>query len=312
MSKQVASKEPRPGTSWTVGLLKKVRLALGLDRCVGLYTGAAPISKDTLLYFGSLGMTVLEVYGMSECTGPQTINRPSAHKTGTAGPSIPGTEMKIADPDKDGNGEICYRGRHIFMGYMKNDKATSETIDDEGWLHSGDIGRVDKDGFLQITGRIKELIITAGGENIPPVLIEDEIIKEIGPIISNVMAIGDRRKFLTAVVTLKAEPKKDAKPGEYPFTDNLAPNALKELQNIGSSATTIAEAIKDEKVKKYIEDGIKRANKRATSNAQTIQKFEILPEDFSIEGNELTPTMKLKRRIVTEKYAPVIEKMYDV
>jgi len=289
-----------------------VKKALGLDRTRFCATAAAPISKETLDYFLSLNIPIYEIYGMSECTGPQTINRPNALKTGTAGPAIPGTEMKINDPDKDGNGEICYRGRHIFMGYLNNDKDTAETIDENGFLHSGDVGRVDKDGFLSITGRIKELIITAGGENIPPVLIEDEIKRELNDVISNVMVVGDRKKFLTCVVTLKTTANPDSKPGEYPFTNVLAPSAQSAFQAAGSKATVVEEALVDSKVREVVENGIKRANKKATSNAQTIQKFEIIKDDFTIEGNELTPTLKLKRRIVLEKHKELIEKMYDV
>jgi len=293
-------------------VFSKVKEALGLDRTRYCATAAAPIAKETLDYFLSLNIPIFEIYGMSESTGPQTINRPGFHKTSSCGPAMPGSEMKIADPDKAGNGEICYRGRHIFMGYMKNDKATAETIDAEGWLHSGDIGRVDQEGFLYITGRIKELIITAGGENIPPVLIEDEIKLDIGKVISNVMVVGDRKKFLTCLLTLKAKPNADAKPGEYPFSDELADSAVEQLSKAGSSAKTVQEAMKDPKVTEYLKAGIEKANKRAASNAQRIQKFAIVPVDFTLEGGELTPTMKLKRRIVVQQYEKEIEELYNV
>jgi len=292
-------------------VFEKVKEALGLDRVRFCATAAAPIARETLDYFMSLYIPIYEIYGMSECSGPQTVNVPGKHKTGTAGPALPGCEMKIQDPDAQGNGEIVYRGRHIFMGYMKNDKATAETIDEEGFLHSGDIGKVDGDGFLAITGRIKELIITAGGENIPPVLIEDEIKKELQDVISNVMVIGDRRKFLTCTITLKAVPKKDPNANEYPFTDDLAPSCKSVFSAQGSGAATVQQAASDEAVKKYIHQGIEKANQKAASNAQRIGKFIILPQDFTIEGNELTPTMKLKRRIVVEKYSADIEKMYE-
>jgi long-chain-fatty-acid--CoA ligase ACSBG len=291
-------------------VFNKVKDALGLDRTRYCATAAAPISKETLDFFLSLNIPIFEIYGMSESTGPQTINRPKQHKTTSCGPAMPGSEMKIANPDKEGNGEICYRGRHIFMGYMKNDKATAETIDDEGWLHSGDIGKMDAKAFLFITGRIKELIITAGGENIPPVLIEDEIKMEIGKVISNVMAVGDRKKFLTCLVTLKAKPNAEAKPGDYPFSDDLADSAIEQLAKGGSSAKTVQEAMKDPKVSEYIKAGIERANKRAASNAQRIQKFAIIPKDFTLEGGELTPTMKLKRRVVVQQCEKEIEDMY--
>jgi len=285
---------------------------LGLDRTRFCATSAAPISKETLVYFLSLNIPLFEIYGMSESTGPQTINRPKFHKTCSCGPAMPGSEMKIADPDKSGNGEICYRGRHIFMGYMKNDKATAETVDEEGWLHSGDIGKMDADGFLYITGRIKELIITAGGENVPPVLIEDEIKLEIGKVVSNIMAVGDRKKFLTALVTLKTKPSNEAKPGEYPFSDDLADSAIEQLAIVGSSAKTVKDAMKDPKVSEYIKAGIEKANKRAASNAQRIQKFAIVPKDFTLETGELTPTMKLKRRVVVQQYEKEVEEMYSV
>jgi len=294
-------------------VFEKVKEALGLDRVKFCATAAAPIARETLDYFMSLYIPILEIYGMSECTGPQTVNRPGKHKTGSAGPAMPGTELKIADPDKDGNGEICYRGRHIFMGYMHNDKATAETIDDDGWLHSGDVGKVDAEGFLYITGRIKELIITAGGENIPPVLIEDEIKKELPDVLANVMAVGDRKKFLSAVFTLKLANNPNAAQGEYPFSNELAPEAIKALTKAGiEGVTTLEQARASEAVLKYLQTGLDRANKRAISNAQKIQKFFVAPQDFSIEGNELTPTLKLKRRIVVEKYKDDIEKMYDV
>lgn len=180
-----------------------VKTAIGFDRCKIMATAAAPISKETLDYFNSISLPLMEIYGMSECTGPQTCSIPSKYATGFAGWAIPGSEMKIDQPDDQGNGEICFRGRHIMMGYLKNEQATAETIDVDGWLHSGDIGVIDKKGFLKITGRLKELIITAGGENVPPVLIENEIKNEIGEVVSNIIVIGDRRKFLSCLVSLK-------------------------------------------------------------------------------------------------------------
>jgi long-chain-fatty-acid--CoA ligase ACSBG len=196
---------------------------------------------------------------------------------------------------------------------MHNDKATAEAIDDEGWLHSGDVGVLDKDEFLYITGRIKELIITAGGENIPPVLIEDEIKKELQDVLANVMVVGDRKKFLSAVFTLKQAPKNDAAQGEFPFTNELAPDTKKAFAKAGiEGVNTVEEAIKNEGVHKFLQAGLDRANKKAISNAQRVQKFWLAPQDFTVEGNELTPTLKLKRRVVYDKYKEEIEKMYDV
>jgi len=179
-------------------VFKKIREALGFDRLRLAGTAAAPISKETLEYFLSINIPIFEIYGMSESSGPETLCVPESLRTGSCGQVFPGAEIKLDQPNKDGNGEICFRGRHVFMGYMRDAKSTAEAIDDDGWLHSGDIGALDADGFLHITGRIKELIITAGGENIPPVLIEDEIKKELCKVISNVMVIGDRKKSCPA------------------------------------------------------------------------------------------------------------------
>jgi len=177
-------------------LLKKPKAALGLDECRVFLSGAAPITMDTLNYFGSLTINIVEVYGMSENTGPQTCGKPSYFISGTCGTTLPGVEIKIDhDPsrDKPGEGEVCFRGRHVMMGYMHNADKTEETVDADGWLHSGDVGKVDPTtNLLGITGRIKELIITAGGENIAPVPIEDRL-KSLLPGISNVMMIGDKQ-----------------------------------------------------------------------------------------------------------------------
>lgn len=302
------NKQDKPW-GWTIAnllVLDKVKQNLGFDRVRFYGTSAAPIGKDTLDYFMSLNIPLLEIYGMSECSGPATFNIPGKHRTGSCGNPMPGCEVKLAE----GNQEICMRGRNVFMGYMKNDKATDECIDSEGWLHSGDVGSFDKDHFLTITGRIKELIITAGGENIPPVMIEDEIKKFIGDLVANIMVVGDRKKFLSALVTLKAEPIKDPQPGEYPFLQNLSKGALELAEKLGSTAKTVDDAAKDEKIRKYIEDGIKKYNKTATSNAQSVQKFHICSSDFTLEGGELTPTLKLKRKEVVKKYETDIDTMY--
>lgn len=286
-------------------VFKKVRKALGLTRCRFLATAAAPITRETLDFFLALDMPIYEIYGMSECTGPQTISMKGLHKTGKCGPVFEGAEMMIDNPDEDGNGEVCFRGRHIMMGYLNNEEKTKESIDDDGWLHSGDIGKVDEDGFLSITGRIKEMLITAGGENVPPVPIEDRV-KDAMSIISNVMVIGDKRKFLSMLVTLKSGV--DMATGVP--TDKLTPDVIAALEAIDSKAKTVAEAIADEKLKPYFEAGLKQANKGATSNAQTVKKYTILPTDFSIPGGELGPTLKLKRPVVYQKYEAEMEAMY--
>ncbi|XP_069734132.1 long-chain-fatty-acid--CoA ligase ACSBG2 isoform X2 [Phaenicophaeus curvirostris] len=285
----------------------RVRKALGLDRCTRCYTGAAPISKETLEFFLSLNIPVLELYGMSESSGPHTMSLPHLFKLTSCGKELEGCRTLIHNPDADGVGEICFSGRHIFMGYLNMEEKTREAIDEEGWLHSGDLGKHDKDGFLFITGRIKELLITAGGENIPPVPIEDAV-KDTLPIISNAMLVGDRAKFLAMLLTLKC--KVNAETGEP--GDELTPEVIKYCQKLGSRATKVSEIIsnKDQAVYVAIQKGITAVNERAVSNAQKIQKWVLLEKDFSLSGGELGPTMKLKRPEVAKKYKDVIAQFY--
>ncbi|KFO64679.1 Long-chain-fatty-acid--CoA ligase ACSBG2, partial [Corvus brachyrhynchos] len=286
---------------------RKVRKAIGLDRCTKCYTGAAPITRDTLEFFLSLNIPVLELYGMSESSGPHTISLPHAFKLGSCGKELTGCHTLIHKPDKDGVGEICFSGRHIFMGYLNMEDKTKEAIDGDGWLHSGDLGKHDKDGFLFITGRIKELIITAGGENIPPVPIEDAV-KNAVPIISNAMLVGDKAKFLAMLLTLKCVVDAETgKPG-----DDLTPEALEFCQKLGSKATKVSEIIssKDKAVYAAIQKGISAVNERAVSNAQKVQKWILLEKDFSLFGGELGPTMKLKRPVVAQKYQDQISQFY--
>jgi long-chain-fatty-acid--CoA ligase ACSBG len=291
-------------------VLSKIKEALGLSAARMCFTAAAPISEETLLYFASLDIPVYEVFGQSECTGPHTVSCRSQWKIGYCGRPLLGTETMIVP----GNQELCYRGRHIFMGYMYMPDKTAETIDADGYLHSGDVAAFDNDadprvpapsGFMKITGRIKELIITAGGENIPPVLIENEM-KAAMLAISNCMVVGDRMKYLAMLVSLKCEVNPET--GEP--TDKLAADSLFVGGQIGSTATTMSEAAADPKWKKYIDDGVKVANSKTTSNAQIVQKWRMLPVDFSEKAGELTPTLKLKRNVATEKNAGLIAEIY--
>lgn len=265
-------------------VFSKVRAQLGLDQCVAQITSAAPISKDTLEFFLSLGVPIMEVYGMSECTGPATLSLPNKYATGSVGWVLPGGEVKI-----DTDGEICMRGRHVFKGYLKNPEATADSLDSDGWLHSGDLGAIDDAGFVRITGRKKELIITAGGENISPNYIEGKM-KAI-PAISQFVVIGDRRKHLSALVTID-ETQLDAA-----------------IAASGSPAKTMAEASECDKVHGWLLAQVNEVNS-GLARVQTIKKIKVLPADFTVDGGELTPTMKVKRRIVAEKYADAIEAFY--
>ncbi|XP_066499587.1 long-chain-fatty-acid--CoA ligase ACSBG2 isoform X2 [Hoplias malabaricus] len=288
-------------------VFRKVRKALGLDRCRQCYTGAAPITKETLEFFLSLNIPLYELYGMSESTGPHTISQPEAFRLTSCGKVIPGCQTKIFSPDAEGNGEICFWGRHVFMGYLNMPEKTDEALDADGWLHSGDLGKHDKNDFLFITGRIKELIITAGGENIPPVPIEDAM-KEAVPLISNAMLIGDKRKFLSMLITVKCQVNGETGVPE----DELTPEAVEFCRKLGSSSTRVSDIAggKDRLVHTAIQEGINRVNEKATSNAQRIQKFTVLQQDFSIPGGELGPTMKLKRPVVMKMYKEPIENFY--
>lgn len=291
-------------------LLHKAHLALGFDRCYAFYVSAAPIEVKILKYFASLNIPIMELFGQSECTGPHAINTYTAFKIGTVGRPLLGTETKLGEIDK----ELCYRGRHIFAGYMGMPDKTKESIDTDGWLHSGDVASIDEDhspiipkpsGFVSITGRIKEIIITAGGENIPPVLIEDEL-KAAMPALSNAMVIGDKRKFLTVLFCLQVEIDVE----EGTASNKLTGQALETSKYIGSAATTTDKAREDPAWQKYFNDGIKAANVKATSHAQQIGKWSLLSTDFTEKGGELTPTLKLKRSVAAMKYANVIETMY--
>jgi len=323
------------GFTAATALLAKVKQALGLSELKCGITAAAPIRVDTLQYFASLGIGINEVYGMSECTGACTWSCEDAHQWGSCGLQMPGVEVRafivsendpndkkecpradsLEDMGEEYQGELCFRGRNIMMGYMAQpdlgqthvadiEKKNAETIDKDGWLHSGDKGMISKAGMVKITGRYKELIIGEGGENIAPVPIEDHV-KKICDGIAEVMMVGDKRKFNVALVTLKAVGAN----GEVPGTDDLDAGA----KRINPDVTTISGAMKDEKWIEAVAAAIKSANengKVCLNNAFKIQKFTILPTNFSEEKSELTPTKKLKRKSVETAYQAVIDKMY--
>jgi long-subunit acyl-CoA synthetase (AMP-forming) len=266
-------------------VFSKVRARLGLDRARVCATSAAPISLDTLEFFLSLGIPILEVYGMSECTGPTTLSVSTRYRTGKAGYAIPGTELQTL-PE---NGEICFRGPHIFLGYYKQPDATRETIDAQGWLHSGDVGRIDDEGFLQVTDRIKELLITSGGKNIAPGILEAKL-KGI-PGIGQAVALGDRRNYVAALLAIDPE---------------RLPGALAQS---GSPAKTPEQAAACPVFRQFIEREVERVN-GTLARYESIRKFHLLPQQLTVEAGELTPTMKLKRRVIHQHYAAEIAALY--
>uniref|UniRef100_A0A8D0V270 Long-chain-fatty-acid--CoA ligase ACSBG2 n=1 Tax=Sus scrofa TaxID=9823 RepID=A0A8D0V270_PIG len=288
-------------------VFSKVKSSVGLDHCHIFISGAAPLNQETAEFFLSLDIRIGEAYGMTESSGPHTLSNHENYKILSSGKVIPGCKNMLYQQTKDGVGEICLWGRHIFMGYLEREDATMEAIDEEGWLHSGDLGRMDNQGFLFITGRIKEIIITAGGENVAPIPIEN-LVKEKIPIVSNAMLVGDKAKFLSILLTLKCE--FDKLTGEP--LDKLTWEAIKFCRDMGSQASTVTEILElqDPLVYTAIQKGINAVNQQAISNAQKIQKWAILEKDFSISGGELGPTTKIKRHFIIQKYKKQIDNFY--
>jgi len=280
-------------------VFSKVKNEMGFNETKYFSFGAAPMKESTLNFFKSLDILIGNSYGMSESTGPQFVNVFRRDHLLTCGKNLGGTEGIIFNPDSEGKGEICFRGRNRFMGYWKNEKATMETIDDNGYIHSGDQGKFNQQGSLIITGRIKELIVTAGGENIAPVPLE-EYIKDNCKIISNCIVIGDFRKYLTVLITLKVE-----------LNGSLNSEALTYLLNVDKTLKTFEDCAKSKKIQEMIQHSIDIVNKASTSRAHQIRKWTLLKSDFSVDTGEFTPTLKLKRKVVEEKYKKEIELMYS-
>jgi long-chain acyl-CoA synthetase len=251
----------------------KIRLAV---------SGAAPINPDILRFFDAAGVLVLEGWGMTETSTAATISSEEDFKVGTIGKPFPGCEIRIAD-----DGEILVKGPNVFQGYYKNEEATRETIVD-GWLHTGDIGEIDEDGFIKITGRKKDIIITAGGKNITPANLENEIKQH--PLVSQCVVVGDRRPYLVALVTLDPE-----EAVAYAKEHGLPEDAEQLAAN--------------EDVRKAIEAHVEQINEKF-ARVEQVKKIAILPQDLSQEQGELTPTLKVKRAVVMSKREPEIEKLY--
>jgi len=264
-------------------VLHKIQAAFG-GRLIWAVSGAAPLNKSIAEFFHACGVLILEGIGMTENTSFTNVNRYDHYKFGTVGPVGPGYEMKLAL-----DGEVLYRGKGVMKGYFKNPDATTETIDKDGWLYTGDIGEIDSDGFLKITDRKKELIITSGGKNIAPQRIER--ILRTSRFISQAMAYGDRKKYIAALVTLNREYLEP-----WAKANGIAFNRFEELAD-------------HPRVQELINNEVKEKNAELASY-ESVKKVAIIPQDFSIAGGELTPTLKLKRKVVTEKYRQIIENLY--
>jgi long-subunit acyl-CoA synthetase (AMP-forming) len=266
-------------------VLSKIRAQLGLDQLEAVYVGAAPTPVPVLEFFHAIGVPVAELWGLSESTGSGAVNLPGKIKLGTVGQVTPGMEIKLAD-----DGEVLLRGAQVMPGYRNLPDKTAEAIDADGWLHTGDIGELDEDGYLKIVDRKKELIITAGGKNISPANLEAKL--KAHPLVGTACVIGDQRPFLSALVVLDP----DVAPA-WAAQHGIEEASLEALSH-------------DERVHAEVQKAVDDLNSEV-SNVEGVKKFTILPEDWLPGGDELTPTMKLKRKPIAEKYASQIEAMYE-
>jgi long-chain acyl-CoA synthetase len=262
-----------------------LRAGLGLDQAIAVNVGAAPSAPEVLEFFNALGIELSELWGMSETCGHGTVNRPGHIRIGTVGPPSPGVEVRLAS-----DGELLCRGEFVMLGYRNAPEQTAETIDADGWLHTGDIAEIDADGFVKIVDRKKELIINAAGKNMSPANIEAEI-KSASPLIGQACCIGDRRPYNTALIVLDPD---------------YAPQWAKQR---GIEATSLAELAGLPSVVAAVQAGIDVANSHL-ARVEQIKKFTILRGDWLPGADELTPTMKLKRKPIAARYAAEIEAMY--
>ena len=266
-------------------VMNNVRRMVGLDRVELALTGAAPISPELIRWYQALGIPLREGWGMTETCGGGTVNPRLKSHPGSVGVPGPGIEMRIA-PETN---EILLRGPNVILGYLNQPEKTAETIDSEGWLHTGDVGRVDDDGYFYITDRMKDIIITAGGKNVTPSEWENEL--KFSPFVTDAVVIGDKRSYLTALIMIDQENvEKFAQDRDVPFTNYASLTRAKEVQDLVWSE-------------------IENVNKKF-ARVEQVKKFRLLETQLTAEDEELTPTMKLKRNFVQKKYAEMIESMY--
>jgi len=291
----------------------KVKVLLGLDQCRTFLSGAAPLMEQTSDYFLSLDIRIAEAYGMSENSAVCTMQTNKNFKRGSVGQAVPGMKTKLVQSGNDSidsERELWTWSRSVMMGYAGREDANTKDMTEDGWLKTGDLVREDDQGFHYIVGREKDLIITAGGENVAPQPIHERVLENL-PIISQVLLLGDKQKYISSFLTLAVE----INPDTMEPSNRLTSAARDWCRDVaGSPATTVEDVLKgpDSRVMRAIQTGIDRANKESVSRAQVIQKWMVLPRDFSIPGGEMGPTMKVKRNYVTKKYQHCIEKIYNV
>ncbi|WP_340538636.1 AMP-dependent synthetase/ligase [Nocardioides sp. GXZ039] len=264
----------------------KLRQALG-GACEYAVSGGAPLGERLGHFFRGIGLTILEGYGLTETTAAITVNLPTAQKVGTVGRPLPGTAVRIAD-----DGELLVRGGTVFHGYRDNEEATAEAIDAEGWFHTGDIGEVDDEGFVRITGRKKEILVTAGGKNVAPAVLEDRI--RAHALVSQALVVGDRQPFIAALITLDPE----------------AVAVWAEVKGKQAGKDPVADLMRDPDLVAEIQAAVDDANS-AVSKAEAIRKFTILPIDWTEEGGQLTPSLKLRRNVVVRECKDEIAALYE-
>ena len=284
---------------------KKAKAKIGMSNCVYAITGAAPINPDILELFHKLGIPLFEGYGMTETSAGATIGHKGANKFGSVGKTFAG-EIRIENPNEKGDGEIQFRGRHVMKGYYNNPESTAETMDGE-WLKSGDLGRVDSDGFVYVTGRIKEIYVSSAGKNIAPLVIE-ETMKSI-PLVSQCMLVGDNKNYCTALFTLDVGAILRDKHGldgatEVPKDPN---EQISKLEELGSKLSDYTD---NPEIHAELDGEVQRLNQKFM-NPEQVKKFTILPRDLNVDEGELTPTLKIRRKQINENWAKEIESMYS-
>tara|TARA_B100000959_G_scaffold64681_1_gene68439 strand:- start:658 stop:2472 length:1815 start_codon:yes stop_codon:yes gene_type:complete len=283
----------------------KVKAKIGMSNCVYAITGAAPINPDILRLFHTLGIPLYEGYGMTETTAGASINYSGNMKIGSVGKTFKDSQIRIEDPDGDGLGEIQFYGRHVMKGYYNNPEATADTMTEDGWLKSGDQGRIDADGYVFVTGRLKELYISSAGKNIAPLVIE-ETMKSI-PLVSQCMLIGDGRKYCSALFTLDVSAILRDKHG----MDGAAvpKDPTEQITKLREFGKELSDYTNSPEIHAEVDAEVQRLNGQF-SNPEQLKKFTILPRDLSVDHGELTPTLKIRRIQIRENWADEIEAMY--